>query len=111
MPICTYLSATQYRNDISDSHLQELLNDVRDATKNDWRIGVVVDSTTGFFRKKHVRYYSLYNHVNGGEFQIINFYIPDCESCSTVVSAEVIAAYLLGVMSSHESATKAAGKG
>lgn len=73
MPMCTYLGETQHTRPTADAELNSLLAEVRAATGDDWRIGEHESLRLVPFRGTRVkRTYTLYAHVSGGEFQVLN---------------------------------------
>ena len=73
MPMCTYLGDDQHTAPTSDQELNTLLAEVRSATGEDWRIGEHESLRLVPFRGTRVkRTYTLYAHVSGGEFQVLN---------------------------------------
>ena len=99
MPMCTYLNDTDHTEPTSDQEINTLLKEVRQLTCNDWRVAEEI--TRGWFNHVY-KAYTLYNHVQGPEFQIVNFYEPNSSkdnSIHTAVGAECIAAYFYGLLS------------
>ena len=101
MCICTYISDGEYTHPTNNEYLNELLQEVRQVTGDDWRLKERTSCyKPGWFRKlKCVKLYSLYNHLHSIEFQVINFYCDENDSSiHTMCSADVMAAYLLGIL-------------
>lgn len=104
MPCCTYLSDDQHTSPTTDTELNELLAEVREATGEDWRIAERFVEQRRWFRKPlTVKLYTLYAHTSSIEFQCINFYRPDREddwlpSIQIMNDAGYVAAYLYGIL-------------
>ena len=110
MPCCTYLGEQEFTWPTSDAELNSLLADIRERTGDDWRIAERIE-TVGVFRKQRFKRYTLYNHVGGPEFQIINFYRPDradepLSSINHYNDAGYVAAYLYGLLAGLASNAK-----
>jgi len=100
MPMCTYLGDTEHTAPTGHREIDELLPRVRKLTGRDWRVGVRAFTERRWFRADRVsRIFSLYFGLQWGEFQVINFYRD--ESGTTInpgASAELVAAYLYGML-------------
>ena len=99
MPAFTYLNDSDYTKPLDDSEMQELLTELRDRTKTDWRIGECHYTIPRLFRKPVVRkYYQLYAHSCCSEFQVINPVREKEQDCFSVPSRSQIANYILGYL-------------
>jgi len=73
MPVVTYLTENECTKSTSDEELNNLLSEIREKTKKDWRINERVFTTYFFFKKSKVeKFFTLYNNTFSCEFQIIN---------------------------------------
>jgi hypothetical protein len=96
MPMCTYLSDTIFTQPTSDKEINTLLSEVRRITGKDWRVAEEIVKCWWYTTKR----YTLYNHTQGPEFQIVNFYRADSgQNINTSVEAGYIAAYFYGLLS------------
>lgn len=102
MCICCYLGDTEYTDPTSNEVINELLQEVRQATGDDWRIQEsVVKTRPGWLRSERtVSVYTIYNHIHCTEFQVMNFYCSEDKDSSIHIScsADVMAAYLYGIL-------------
>lgn len=93
----------------ADPEIDDVLDKVRAATGKDWRAESHLIRRKGWFRKErylHSLYLGLGDTILGGEFQIINFYMGTEWSLNTEVPAEVIVAFLLGILAGRDFALK-----
>jgi len=100
MVMCTYLNDSDYTAPTSNAELNSMLEELKQKTGDDWRLEEEVYEVKRLFRKpKKVALYTLYYHIHSIEFQIINFYRLESETSINVsVSADVMAAFLLGML-------------
>jgi hypothetical protein len=101
MCICVWLGEAKYTEPTSNKDLNELLQEVREATGDDWRLQEKIRKIRRHWFKgeRTVSVYSLYNHLHSIEFQVINFYCEEDDySIHTMCSADVMAAYLTGIL-------------
>ena len=100
MPCCTYLTEQQYTAPLADKEMQELLTELRETTKEDWRIGEHRVQFPRLFRKPIVKvYYELYVDVcKGIEFQVINPCREVGQDAFALPSRSQIMNYILGYL-------------
>lgn len=100
MPMCTYLGDDQYTQPTSNSEINHELASIRAKSNRDLRVSErdLTIKPHRWARARKVKHYSLYLHISGGEFQIINFPPPDGSeySINRVVQAQTLLAYLYG---------------
>jgi predicted lipase len=93
----TYLNDTEGKT-VDEPELNQILQEVREATGKDWRIKEYRPYVRGWFKKRVVaRYFGLYVESKAPEFQIINFYRPESTN-SIITDASLVAAFLYGVL-------------
>lgn len=104
MTCSTYLGENDHLTPTSDDELNQLLAEVRSKTGRDWRLNEHITERRRWCRKPiEIKRYTLYLHIAGPEFQIMNFYRPNnsdqwCSSINTTNSAGFVAAYFYGIL-------------
>ena len=94
MPMCTYLSDSEFTQKVSNEHLQELLEEIN--KKHKFRLE---EKTIKQRFKKERKEYVLYHETIYPEFQVINHYCENSESSiNPCVSADIISAYFYGIL-------------
>jgi len=102
MPAYIYLGDSEGRTPTSNPEIDTLIAKLRERTQDDWR---VLERTcrgprTGFWRRRTtVMRYELMRGTGDKEFQMVNFWAPRGSSMNFFVSAEVLVAYLDGLLS------------
>lgn len=110
MPMTTYLMQFEGLQSTMEPDLDDLLDDARGATGQDWRIleRTVRVRRHGFlWRKRSVeRRYQLLVGVGSGEFEVINFWQPWHRqwSINDLVPPSLVMAYLHGLCAGVKSA-------
>lgn len=113
MPCVTYLSDSEHTTPTSDQEINAILAEVRQATGDDWRVAETTLTTHRLFRSpKHCKLYVLYSHVQGPEYQVVNFYRPERGeySINFANDAAHVAAYLYGVLAGIQAAKQKASR-
>ena len=109
--ITTFLHSGELNIPTSDKNVNEALQEVRNLTGTDWQIiEREVEVTPAFWKfwqsPMIVKSYELFCYVGGcGPWQQINFYrAHSASSIGIVVSADLVVAYLYGILSgaNHE---------
>lgn len=103
--ICTYLSGQKHTEPTRCSQLNDLLAEVRKITGKDWRAAECEFSRSHWFRKDEIILrYELLLHICAGEFQCINFHRDGTDwSINTTVPAELVVAFLYGILAGYKS--------
>lgn len=104
MCVTTFLHDSELNVPTSNTDLNDLLKEVREATGKDWQIlerNREVRQWPWKFKHQTVKSYELYVYVGGmGPWQQINFYSSTSGSSINLVSpVEPIMMYLMGIMS------------
>lgn len=106
MPCCTYIHPTDANKPLHNEELTELLGKLRRFTCREWIIQEMSFEKKLWFRKPQTIYrYQLLYPIFGIEYQVINFYRDDEQAdvrCGMTVPAELIAAYIYGVLAQKE---------
>lgn len=98
MPIMTLLHDWEIDQDIDNPDLQELLNEVREFTGDNWQIVRREVDYKCWFRRYRYAAYTLYKYVGGMlSWQMVN--MPDVPDNWHGSSAAMIEVYLLGYLS------------
>lgn len=76
MPVCTYLDETDIQrcnDNLDDKDIQELLNEINKIPGQRWCVRKTVhEMNRGWFRRpKEIHLYTIFSHVHGPEWQII----------------------------------------
>lgn len=102
MPICTYLSSADRKACLrsGDKDIDELLDEVRQKTGEEWLIEKVETTKRRWFRKpetvvRYTLYVDVFDHI---EYQVINFCRDWDWSINTVVPKSCIVNYLHGYL-------------
>jgi hypothetical protein len=76
MPITTWIQEHEIKglSSVKDEALNELFQEVRQATNNRYLLSETVYQDRGWFGKRNERtVYTLYIHTSGTEYQVLNF--------------------------------------
>lgn len=100
MTCTTFLHSSELNRPLPDAEVQQILDEVRKLSGQDWQVVPLPERRVGIFRRKTETYYGVYVYVGGmGPWQQINFWNPDSRSSINLyVPLETVAAYLLGVL-------------
>jgi len=108
MPAYTYLGQEEHTTPTKNTTLNGLLAEVRQATGEDWRIAERVFLHRRLLRKpREITLYELFVGTTASEFQAINFYREHDWSINLVNSAELVAAYLHGLLAGRHRLSRA----
>lgn len=111
MPLCVFLEDFEIRMLdllLADQELKEILDEVNALPGEKWRIRTTKIEKPRWCRKPQVNvFYTLFAHVNGPEWQVINF-VPksDKEFISTLVPKWDILNYLNGYLAGWQQASR-----
>ena len=109
MPICTFMSRHEERQSSSNTEIAALVKEVTEASGRLWIVtDHLIDVTPWWSRKKRTKtLHTLYVQLVGAEYQMINFYSETAESSiNTIVSADLIVAYLYGMLGAIDQITR-----
>ena len=99
MTCTTFLHEGELNQPLPDAEVQQILDEVRKLSGEDWQVVPLPPRSTGLFRRKQPTYYGVYVYVGGmGPWQQINFWgAVGTSSINLYQPLEVVAAYLLGL--------------
>ncbi|MGN6416125.1 MAG: hypothetical protein ACTHMC_01445 [Pseudobacter sp.] len=114
MPITTWIHSyceVESMSSVKDKTLNDLFQEVRQATNNRFLLSETEYQDRGWFGKRNRRTaYTLYIHIMHDEYQVINFATAQTEgSINTAAPRETIMNYFYGVLTGiqHEAHKKA----
>ena len=108
MSITTFLSENELNIPLKQKAVQEILDEVRETTGEDWQVVPIQTVTGHLWWRKATTDYGLYVFVGGcGPWQQINFPKSGSESSiNPYVSIDFVATYLLGILAGVWAAVK-----
>ena len=101
MTCTTFLHESELNQQLPQADIQQLLDEVRKLSGQDWQVVALPGRRIGLFgRKKAPTLYGVYVYVGGiGPWQQINFYRDGMKSSfGLYVPLEVVAAYFYGML-------------